>query len=161
MNRSLFLHIFGYCIIPGCLFLPLLIMPSMMDNYSGLLAAYPLYGSVSGFVILGWIFFLLYPRQTNTERIVTGILFLACVLIPYNEQTRSADLHLAVSYASFLLITVYWLRIHRTDLKKLQTFGFIMTLCALLCFTAASICGPAEFLYMSYMSITLTRIRTF
>ena len=159
MNKANFLHIFGYCIIPGCLFLPLLIMPSFMDNYSGFLAAYPLYGRIFGFVILGWIYYLLYPHQKRRERIVTAVLFLACVLIPYKEQSHLADLHLAASYASFLLISVYWLRLYRTDLKKLQILGCLMTLCALLCFTASSICGPAEFLYMSYMSISLTDLR--
>ncbi|MBR3357990.1 MAG: hypothetical protein IKG46_09225 [Solobacterium sp.] len=159
MNRTNFLHFSGYCIIPGCLFLPLLIMPSVMDNYSGFLAAYPAAGRLFGFLILGWIYFLLQPHQKRPERVLTAILFLMSVLIPYRESTLYADIHLAASYASFLLITVYWLRIHRTDLKKLQFFGGLMGFCALLCFTASSVCGPAEFLYMSYMSISLTAAR--
>ena len=131
-------------------------MPSIMDNYSGFLAAFKWPGRAFGSVILGWIYYLLMPHCTQKERVLAAVLFLASVWIPYREGTIWANLHLCASYASFLWINFCWYRLYQYDLRMRNAYIVILVICGALCLSASSISGPAEFLFMSFMSITLT-----
>ena len=153
--RSRLLYLLGFGIIPVCLILPLFIMRSLTDNYSGFLAAYPHTGRIFGTVILGWIWFLLEPHLSRRSKVLTAVVFIASVLIPYREGTLSATMHLCTSYASFLLICYFWYTIHRLDPRSLRLWTAVLFLCAMLCFTASSISGIAEFVFMSFTSATL------
>ena len=74
------------------------------------------------------------------------------ILIPYEEGSLTATLHLLFSYLAFFFFNAAYLPLH---LKYSVLYEMTLILCALLCFSAGKITGLSELIFACMVSILI------
>lgn len=157
MIQSKAFRLIGTIIIPGLLFLPLLLMRSVEDNYTGFLASqeYSVQAHILFFFLACWLYASLKHRCGN---IFFGFILMAAaaLLIPYQvSKPLLLNLHLLSAYAAFVLFQMVLWQVYKHDSHFLFQYSIILFTVFLITISYGQITGIAEAIYASGVSILI------
>lgn len=161
--KPIWIRLIGYFIVPLLLYLPFLQVSLTRDNYTGyFLHMHTSYEVLIVLLLALYFLFLFYlvGKRKGMTYWTSSILILACLfffsyLIPYQENTIYAGIHLILAYAFFLWIQFLLFRLFRFHKHYVIIVG-ITLLCFFITLHFQAVNGLAEWIFASSISILLT-----